>query len=69
MAKSKKKQKRYLIQTPVKRASGWQSWYIVADSPEEALELHKAGYSEYMDEEVEVTALGDPVVVGEEEIE
>lgn len=69
MSKKKPKKKSYLICTPVVRASGTQHWRVTASSPEEALEKHRRGQSDFEFEEVEVTALGEPEIIEEVDIE
>ena len=49
--------------------AGTQHWRVTASSPEEALEKHKRGQSDFEFEEVEVTALGEPEIIEEGEIE
>ena len=52
----------YRITCPVKIATGTQTYTVEAKSAEEALRKHKAGESEYEDEDIEVYSLGTPEV-------
>lgn len=52
----------YNIETEVESTHGTQTWEVVADSPEEALELCKNGECKFVDEELEVTHLSYPDV-------
>jgi hypothetical protein len=51
---------KYRINVDVLEAYGWQQYVVEADSPEEALEKHNAGESEYDDQELEVYKTGVP---------
>lgn len=53
---------KYLVTCSVEHASGWQVFSVVADSEEEALRKFKAGDCEFEEDEVEVTALGEPEI-------
>ena len=57
---------KYLIETAVLRAEGSQTWVVEADSPEEALERFDSGDGDIVESNVDVTAIGDPVIVGED---
>ncbi len=57
-----KKKKRWSIVCSVEHASGWQLWEVEAKDAKEALELHKKGKSEFIEEEVEVQSLGEPEI-------
>lgn len=57
--------KRFLINTDVVDAQGVQTWYVDAESEDEALEKFNAGAGEIYENEVEVTKLGDPEICGE----
>lgn len=61
--------KKYQIQTVVEAASGTQLWSVVAESEAEALAKFKQGLGEFVEEEVEVTQLGEPHVIGVEDVE
>lgn len=52
----------YNIETEVESTHGTQTWEVVADSPEEALELCKNGKCKFVEEELEVTHLSYPDV-------
>jgi hypothetical protein len=54
--------KKYRITVPVTRASGWQTYTVKAESITEALIAHQNGDSDFEDEELEVTNLGEPEV-------
>lgn len=62
--------KRYLVTLDVKEARGFQQFAVEAASPEEALDLFKAGEGEFAGEEIEVTSLIEPSLecVQQEEI-
>ena len=55
---------RYLISTEVANAGGSQIWFVDATSEAEALALHNNGKSEFHSDEVEVTALHEPEIIG-----
>lgn len=48
---------KYRISQTVRDTHGFQTWTVDADTPEEALELHEAGQSDFEMEEVEVVSL------------
>jgi len=55
-----KKIKQYRITFPIKTTRGLQSYIVKANSEEEALTKHNEGLSEFEDELIEITSLGDP---------
>lgn len=55
---------KYIVQTQVKSAEGWQHWHVEANSPEEAIANYKAGKGEFAEEDVEVVSLEEPEVIG-----
>jgi len=60
---------KYHINTSIKSASGFQTWEIEADSPEQAFELFNSGEGNVVQEEVEITELEKPDIDDVEEIE
>lgn len=57
--------KRFLIETSVENASGTQTWFVDAETEDEALEKHKSGSSNQYSSDVEVTSLGEPEISSE----
>ena len=57
--------KRFLILTSVLNAEGYQTWYVDADTEEEALRKYDEGGGDIYSSEVDVTSLGEPEVMGE----
>lgn len=55
---------RYEIRCDVEAAGGWQSFAVEAESEAEALAKFKEHGGEFLYEEVEVTELGTPEVMG-----
>jgi hypothetical protein len=53
--------KRFYFLTDVKAASGWQRWYVDAETLDDAKAAHDRGEFEFDCEEVEIESLGDPV--------
>lgn len=57
--------KKYILSTAIENASGIQRWTVDANSPEAALKIFKAHGGEFLDEEIEVTSLCEPEVIGQ----
>ena len=57
--------KRFLIDTPVENAEGSQTWFVDAETEEEALEKYWSGSSDLYESNVEVMSLGEPEISGE----
>lgn len=55
--------KKYTVTRPVTSATGNQYWTVEASSEKEAMKLVKEGKGVFLDEELEVTNLGDPEIV------
>jgi hypothetical protein len=55
--------KEYFLEVPIKSASGYQSFKVRAISEAEALAKFKSEGGEWTHEDIEVTSLGEPVVV------
>lgn len=53
---------KYRLVCAVTSAAGYQCWTVNAASEAEAIALHRAGKSEFEDQELEVTDLGEPEV-------
>ncbi len=54
---------RYEIQCDVLRARGWQIFSVLAEDEEDALERFANGESAFVDEEIEVTDIGNPEIL------
>lgn len=57
--------KRFLFQRSVENAGGTQTFYVDAETQEEAESIARDEGGEFYSEEVEVTALGEPEFCGE----
>ena len=57
--------KRFLIDTSVENAEGTQTWFVDAETEEEALEKYKSGFCDLYESNVEVTRCGEPEISGE----
>jgi hypothetical protein len=57
--------KRFLIERSIASAEGTQTFWVDADSEEDALARHDAGEGGMYASECEVQSLGEPVVAGE----
>ena len=57
----------FLVRVDVVRVNGWQYFHVEARNEREALEQWHRGEHKFVDEEIEVTELGEPDVVGEED--
>ncbi len=57
--------KRFLIERPITSASGTQTFWVDADTEEEALARHEAGEGDIYTSNCEVMGLGKPAIVGE----
>lgn len=55
--------KRYQLAIPVVEATGTQFWEVDGFSPEDAVARYKAGFGEFIADELEVQVLGEPEVV------
>ncbi len=60
---------RYTILVSVEHASGWQTWTVDADNEEEAIAKFNSGEGEPSEQEVEVTAIGQPHIIDKHDIE
>lgn len=61
--------KTFRFRCAVREAHGWQEFTVHAANAREATLIFKNGGGEFLDEEVEVTALEEPELVGEEEVQ
>ena len=52
----------YLVICDVEGASGTQTWAVTAENEEDAVAKYKAGECEFVEEDIEVTSLGEPEV-------
>ena len=59
--------KTYLVSVEVVRVHGFQYFEVCANNEREALEQWHRGEHKFVDEELEVTELGEPDVVSEED--
>lgn len=59
--------KTYLVRVGVVRATGHQYYEVCANNEREALERWHRGEHRFVSEELEVTELGEPDVVSEED--
>lgn len=66
MAKGKRKKFYFLLN--VERAVGWQVFSVVAATAGEAMKKLKVTGGQFEEEEVTVEKLGEPELVGEEEV-
>jgi hypothetical protein len=57
--------KRFLIDTSVENAEGTQTWFVDAETKEEALDKFSAGGCDLYESNVEVTRCGEPEISGE----
>jgi hypothetical protein len=57
--------KRFLIDTSVENAEGTQTWFVDAETEEEALDKFSAGGCDLYESNVDVTQCGDPEISGE----
>ena len=57
--------KRFLIETSVENAEGTQTWFVDAETEEEALDKFSAGGCDLYESNVDVTQCGDPEISGE----
>jgi hypothetical protein len=57
--------KRFLIDTSVENAEGTQTWFVDAETEEEALDKFSAGGCDLYESNVEVTLCGEPEISGE----
>jgi hypothetical protein len=57
--------KRFLIDTLVENAEGTQTWFVDAETEEEALDKFSAGGCDLYESNVDVTQCGDPEISGE----
>lgn len=57
--------KRFLIERDITDAGGTQTFYVDAETEDEAMEKHRNGEGEIYASECEVTNLGEPVFAGE----
>ncbi len=57
--------KRFLIDTSVENAEGTQTWFVDAETEEEALDKFSAGGCDLYESNVEVTRCGEPEISGE----
>jgi hypothetical protein len=55
---------KFVLLVPIAKASGTQSFWVTANTPAMAIEKFKNGVdTEFVHEEIEVTALGDPEII------
>jgi hypothetical protein len=57
--------KRFLIDTSVENAEGTQTWFVDAETEEEALDKFSAGGCDLYESNVDVTQCGEPEISGE----
>lgn len=67
MAK-KPKLKKYTLSCGVKKASGHQTYTVMASSEKEAITKHNNGESEFKEEEISVDGLGEPKIIDIEDV-
>ncbi len=53
---------KWLITVRVEKAEGWQQFTVEAANEKEAARKFKSGEGEFVDQEVEVTKIGEPDV-------
>jgi hypothetical protein len=63
------KMRRFLIQTSVEHAEGFQTWYVDAATESEALKKYKNGDGDIYESNVDVTSIGEPSVEGETDLD
>jgi hypothetical protein len=63
--KGEEHMKRFLIDTSVENAEGTQTWFVDAETEEEALDKFSAGGCDLYESNVEVTRCGEPEISGE----
>jgi hypothetical protein len=56
--------KTYVIETEATGTHGCQRWSVRAVDPERALQLFAEGHCDFIEQDIEVTDLGPPEVVG-----
>ena len=57
--------KRFLIDTSVENAEGTQTWFVDAETEEDALDKFSAGGCDLYESNVDVTQCGEPEISGE----
>jgi hypothetical protein len=57
--------KRFLIDTSVENAEGTQTWFVDAETEQEALDKFSSGNCDLYESNVEVTRCGEPEISGE----
>jgi hypothetical protein len=57
--------KRFLIDTAVEKAEGTQTWFVDAETEQEALDKFSSGAGDLYESNVEVTRCGEPEISGE----
>ena len=60
-----KKLKRFTVKIDVESANGWQLFDVMAANEDDAIERFKSGEGDFLEEYIEVTAIGDPEIFNE----